>query len=82
MAVSRETRRTDANPGRDDIKRLGEEMDKTEVIKRIGANRWGAFTKFMVGQTVRVGMKGEVYYYEQDVENFINKMNGKQTFFD
>jgi hypothetical protein len=46
-------------------------MDKEEVIKLIGKERWNAFIKFMTGQTV--GFKnGKVDYYETDVDDFIS----------
>ena len=56
-------------------------MNKRKVIAQIGESNWDKFCKFMEGQTV--GMKnGEVDYYECDVENFINKMSKRTTFFD
>ena len=48
-------------------------MRKEEVIKKIGKNRWKAFLKFMVGQTVSINKDGETDYYECDVENFLEK---------
>ena len=56
-------------------------MIKKEVIKRIGKENWSDFCVFMQGQTVRM-KDGEIEYYSCDVENFINKMKGKPTFFD
>jgi hypothetical protein len=36
----------------------------------------------MVGQTVSAGKDGKTNYYECDVENFIEKLNRRATFFD
>lgn len=56
-------------------------MNRKEVIKKIGKENIFAFWKFMEGQTI--GMKdGEDDFYEQDVNNFLNKLKGNPTFFD
>lgn len=55
-------------------------MNKKEVIARIGRNRWEAFDKFMIGQTVGKYSNGAIDYYEQDVQNFLRKP--KYRFFD
>lgn len=47
-------------------------MNKKEVLKLIGANRWAAFQKHMKGQTVGVMADGTTEYYECDVQDFIN----------
>lgn len=57
------------------------EMNKEEVIKRIGKENWRKFTAFMYGQTVKM-KNGEVNYFSCDVDNFIAKMKGEPTFFD
>lgn len=54
-------------------------MNKKEVIKKIGKERWNAFQKFMEGQTVSV-KDGETDYYICDVENFLAKPS--QRFWD
>lgn len=55
-------------------------MNKKEVIKKIGKERWKAFQKFMDGQTVSVTKDGEIDYYIIDVENFLAKPS--QRFWD
>ena len=57
-------------------------MKKEDVIKKIGKKNWKSFCKFMDGQTLGMYPNGEWDFYECDVENFINKMKGKPTFFD
>lgn len=57
----------------------GGSMKKSEVLKRIGEDRWNEFQKFMTGQTIG-WTNGEADYYEQDVENFMRKPN--RRFFD
>ena len=56
-------------------------MNKQQVIKKIGKKNWKKFQNFMVGQTCSM-KDGELNYYECDVENFINKLKGRPTFFD
>ncbi len=56
-------------------------MNKQQVIEKIGKKNWKKFQTFMVGQTARM-KDGEFDYYGCDVENFINKINGRPTFFD
>ena len=56
-------------------------MRKSEVIRLIGKDRWKAFEKFMVGQTVGY-QDGQTDYYEWDVKRFINKEKSGQEFFD
>lgn len=60
----------------------GDEMNKEEVIRKIGKKNWKNFSKFMNGQTVGIRKDGKTDYYECDVNNFINHMKGKPTFFD
>ena len=60
----------------------GGQMQKAEVIKKIGVNNWLKFLAFMQGQTISIVRDGKADYYEWDVRNFINKMKGKPTFFD
>lgn len=56
-------------------------MNKQQIIKKIGKSNWRKFIEFMGGQTCKL-INGKFDYYECDVENFINKMKGKPTFFD
>ncbi|MGI0060122.1 MAG: hypothetical protein ACREBJ_10190 [Nitrosotalea sp.] len=56
-------------------------MNKKEICKIISDENWEKFCKFMSGQTVSF-KNGEVDFYECDVQNFINKMKGRPTFFD
>lgn len=56
-------------------------LKKEEVIKIIGKNNWIKFEDFMFGQTVG-WTDNQPDYYECDVENFLNKLKGKRTFFD
>lgn len=57
-------------------------MNKEQIIDKIGEKNWDAFCEFMFGQTVSAGEDGKIDYYECDVENFVNKLKGKPTFFD
>ena len=57
-------------------------MKASEVIAKIDKKNMKAFYKFMEGQTVGLNPKGEIDYYECDVDNFMNKLKGKPTFFD
>ena len=47
-------------------------MEKQKVAKLIGKQNWGAFTKWMVGQTVGI-MDGKDYFYDWDVKRFMNQ---------
>lgn len=55
-------------------------MNKGQVIKKIGAERWKEFQKFMKGQTVGLSPEGTEDYCLQDVDNFLRKP--KDRFFD
>jgi hypothetical protein len=55
-------------------------MTYSEVIKRIGSNRWDEFVEFMYGQTIGLYEDGSTDYFECDVENFLRKP--KDRFFD
>jgi len=56
-------------------------MNKHQVITKIGKKNWNKFLDFMEGQTVCM-KNNEFDYYECDVDNFINKLKGKPTFWD
>ncbi len=56
-------------------------MNKQQVIEKIGKKNWKKFQTFMFGQTCCM-KDGKLEYYECDVGNFINKINGRPTFFD
>jgi len=59
------------------------EMNKQQVLDKIGEENWELFCEFMTGQTVEVGKDGKTNYFKCDVENFIHKLNtGKLLFFD
>ncbi|MFA4907646.1 MAG: hypothetical protein WC602_05240 [archaeon] len=52
-------------------------MNKQEVAKLIGKQNWGAFTKWIVGQTV--GIKGgKDDFYDWDVKRFMSQ-HGLET---
>jgi hypothetical protein len=57
-------------------------MNKQEVLKKIGKDNWSKFQEFMVGQTISIDWDGKDNYYKCDVDNFINHMKGRRTFFD
>ena len=57
-------------------------MREEDAIKRIGKENWDKFKEFMEGQTIGTYPDGSANIYECDVENFINKLKGKPTFFD
>lgn len=44
-------------------------MDKKQVINKIGKENWDDFQEFMTGQTVGFD-KGVIDYYECDVDRF------------
>jgi len=46
-------------------------MNKEQVIKKIGKERWKDFSNFMRGQTVGFD-KGIIDYYECDVNRFMS----------
>jgi len=56
-------------------------MNKKQVIAKIGKNNWNKFINFMEGQTA-LWINNEPDYFECDVDNFINKLKGKPTFWD
>ena len=47
-------------------------MNKQEVIKLIGRNRWKEFEKWMTGQTCGLNKDGTLDYYTWDIERFID----------
>jgi hypothetical protein len=51
--------------------KMDDDMNRTEVLKLIGKDRWKEFEKFMAGQTVGY-MNGKADYYECDVRRFIS----------
>ena len=55
-------------------------LNKQQVIKKIGKDKWNAFCKFMNGQTCSINEDGSMDYYECDVENFLRQP--KNRFFD
>ncbi len=57
-------------------------LSKDQVIKVIGEENWEGFAKFMAGQTVALGADDKSAFYECDVNNFMNKINGRPVFFD
>ena len=46
-------------------------MNKTEVIKLIGKEKWNKFQKFMFGQTVKLNKDNSIDYYDCDVKLFM-----------
>ncbi len=56
-------------------------MNKKEVTKKIGRENWDKFLDFMEGQTSLL-IDGKPDFFEIDVDNFINKLKGKPTFWD
>lgn len=56
-------------------------MNKKQIIKKIGKENWDKFLYFMVGQTCCM-KNNEPDFFECDVDNFLNKLKGKPTFFD
>ena len=56
-------------------------MNKKEVIQKIGKENWNKFRDFMIGQTALL-VNNKLDYFEIDVDNFLNKIKGKPTFFD
>ena len=55
-------------------------MNKEEVIKKIGKDRWKEFENFMIGQTVGLNDDSTLDYYACDVENFLRPKH--KQFFD
>lgn len=45
-------------------------MNKKEVIKLIGKNRWKEFEEWMRGQTTGINPDGSSDYYEWDVKRY------------
>ncbi|MFH0715060.1 MAG: hypothetical protein V1847_04670 [Candidatus Diapherotrites archaeon] len=56
------------------------DLNKQQVIEKIGKKKWKAFLKFMKGQTIQRNADGSENFYEWDVENFLKKP--KDRFFD
>ena len=56
-------------------------MNEQQVIQKISKKNWKKFIDFMIGQTV-LWKNNEPDYFEHDVDNFLNKLKGKPTFFD
>jgi hypothetical protein len=49
-------------------------MREAEVREYIGEKNWGAFIKWMGGQTVSSYPNGEIDYYDWDVEAFKTRL--------
>ncbi len=56
-------------------------MNRQQVIKKIGKENWDKFLDFMGGQTVLL-IDEKLDFFEIDVDNFLNKLKGKPTFWD
>ena len=50
-------------------------MNKKEVIKLIGKDRWKEFNEWMRGQTVGINADSTTDYYKWDVERFVEGMS-------
>ena len=50
-------------------------MNKEEVIKLIGKEKWNDFIKWMRGQTHGINPDGSDDYYKWDVERFQDGMH-------
>jgi hypothetical protein len=56
---------------------------KVEMILKANDLSWDEFDKWMMGQTCPLGEKGEMNYYEYDVERYVNhKKRGEHLIFD